>query len=300
MSRGGSPFHVELAERIARLIREEGVDVGGHLNEKRLAESLGVSRTPVRAALAHLAERGFVHHRPRRGFELVLPPPLPAAAATPEGEHPGNDSLIARIAGDRREGVLPERVSELDLMGLYGVSRAAVKAALARLAEVGMVERRLGYRWTFNADAYDEAVRLDSFRFRILVEPSAILEPGFAVSPAWASDMVARHNEFLESRWSPAASVAFFEMNAEFHEGLVKASGNRFFHESVQRINRLRRLSNYDWRHGHERVVVSCQEHLQILTWLQVGDVGVAALLLRQHLEQARLMRSRLELVKPG
>ncbi len=41
-------------------------------------------------------------------------------------------------------------------------------------------------------------------------------------------------------------------MNAAFHEGLVKASGNRFFFESIRRMNRLRRLSNYDWKHGRD------------------------------------------------
>jgi DNA-binding GntR family transcriptional regulator len=291
VSRDGIPFHVELARRIARLIREEGIEVGERLNEKRLADLLGVSRTPVRAALAHLAQGGFVDHQQRRGFELVSMPP----AQILESEPSRDDSLIARIASDRREGILPDQVSEQDLMRVYQVTRAIVKMALTRLAEVGVVERKLGYRWTFNDDAYDAEARLDIFRFRILVEPSAILEPGYDLPVEWGREMVVRHNEFLEARWTPATSVAFFEMNAAFHEGVVKASGNRFFHESVQRLNRLRRLSNYDWKHGRERVDASCREHLQILEWLLAGDVGVAALLMRQHLEQARRVRSRLQ-----
>jgi DNA-binding GntR family transcriptional regulator len=219
-------------------------------------------------------------------------PPVQALTS----ERARDDTLIARIAGDRREGVLPDQVSEQDLMRVYQATRAVVKVALARLAEVGVVERKLGYRWAFNDDVYDESARLDSFRFRILVEPSAILEPGYALSPEWAGEMVVRHNEFLEARWTQAASAAFFEMNAAFHEGVVKASGNRFFHEAIQRLNRLRRLSNYDWKHGRERVDASCREHLQILEWLQAGDVGVAALLMRQHLAQASLVRSRFEI----
>ncbi len=50
-------------------------------------------------------------------------------------------------------------------------------------------------------------------------------------------------------------------------------------------MNRLRRLNNYDWKHGADRVSVSCREHLRILDLLKEGNVGNAALLMRQHLE---------------
>lgn len=40
---------------------------GNHLPEESLSESLGVSRTPVRAALRRLAEEGLVTVEPRRG-----------------------------------------------------------------------------------------------------------------------------------------------------------------------------------------------------------------------------------------
>lgn len=142
-------------------------------------------------------------------------------------------------------------------------------------------------------NARTAADRLDSFRFRLLVEPSAILEPGYELPLDWAGEMAARHHAFLLTRWTRAASAAFFEMDAAFHEGIAKASGNRFFHEAIARLNRLRRLSSPEWNPARERVRASCQEHLQILGWLQAGDVGVAALLMRQHLEQARLVRSR-------
>src|SRR3546814_17878518 len=60
--------------------------------------------------------------------------------------------------------------------------------------------------------------------------------------------------------------------------GLAVASGNRYFANAIQQQNRLRRFSNYDWVYGHERVVVSCSEHLEILDRLEAGerDLGAA------------------------
>src|SRR5690349_6956176 len=41
------------------------------LDEKRLAADLGVSRTPVREALARLEHEGLVRIRPRRGVDIL-------------------------------------------------------------------------------------------------------------------------------------------------------------------------------------------------------------------------------------
>ena len=283
-----SSLHVELADRIARLLHEEGVQPGTRLNEKRLSEQLGVSRTPVRAALEHLASQGFALRRANIGVELLSLPPLPPPEIDTQG-----DELLARIAADRRSGRLADQVAEQDLMVAYGLTRAAVKEALGRLAELGVVERKLGYRWKFFDNAYAQA-QPESYRFRLRhrAAPAAILEPNFTLPPGWIEQMRAQHEAFLNIKWTASAGVAFFEMNASFHQGLAKASGTRFFFEALQKLKRLRRLSNYDWKHGRERVSVSCQEHLKILSFLEIGDVGNAAMFMRQHLELASRTRN--------
>jgi len=81
--------------------------------------------------------------------------------------------------------------------------------------------------------------------------------------------------------------VALFELNAEFHEGLAAASGNRFFAMAIHQQNRLRRFVNVHWTYGAERVQVNCREHLEILARLQNGESEVAAALMRRHLELA-------------
>ena len=91
--------------------------------------------------------------------------------------------------------------------------------------------------------------------------------------------------------WSDTASIALYEMNAAFHEGLAAASGNRYFLVGVQQQNRLRRFGNYDWTFGHERVIVNCREHLAILDQLEAGQNEAAAALLRRHLEGAQKLK---------
>lgn len=60
------------SQLIVRLLREgilEGEYSGGtHMNEIELAAALGVSRTPIRAALSILAAEGLLHYTPNSGF----------------------------------------------------------------------------------------------------------------------------------------------------------------------------------------------------------------------------------------
>lgn len=282
-------LQVELADRISALIHEHDIAPGTRLNENRLAELLGVSRTPVRAALQRLERRGFVTRERHRGVELVARPPKPKAPAAVSAD---DDALLVRIARDRQRGKLADDVSEKELMDRYGLSRITLRETLERLAELGVVERKLGYGWRFATGAWDAAARDESYRFRLTIEPAAIREPGYTLAPEWIRGMRERHRAFLSAPWTEASSIAFFEMNAQFHEGVAAGSGNRYFVMAIQRQNRLRRLSNYDWKHGRERVEVNCREHLEMLDRLEAGDIELAAVLMHRHLAVASRLRS--------
>lgn len=282
-----TPLQRDLVARIVEMIHADDLGSGDRLNESRLAERLGVSRTPVRMALQHLAGLGFVTRQPNRGIVLSARPPRSEASEPVTAE----DDLIVLIARDRSEGHLAEHISETELMRRYEFGRQTVRRALDRLLDLDVVARRAGYGWRFSSAPWDVAARQESYRFRIVVETAAILEPGFALAGGWADDMEMRHEAALRQPWGPASSVAFFEMNAAFHAGLAAASGNRYVLSAVERQNRLRRLSNYHWARGFERVETNCREHLEILARLRAGEVEVAAVLMRRHLEHASRLR---------
>jgi len=66
----------ELAAAIADDILRGRLASGLRLDEQELAARFGVSRTPVREALWHLAATGLVEHRPRRGAIVAVISPL--------------------------------------------------------------------------------------------------------------------------------------------------------------------------------------------------------------------------------
>jgi DNA-binding GntR family transcriptional regulator len=276
----------DLARQVRDIIRADGLAPGAPILLQPLAKRLGVSRTPLRAALALLDEHGVVTAAP--GGTAVRDPEasLDGADATDLV-----DALVVAIARDRIAGHLPEAVMTADLKRRYGAAHGTLSRALAHLVEIGLVEPRKGFGWRFVAGFASEEDRAASYRFRLVVEPAALAEPGYALDPAWIADMTARHEEVLRKPWRDALAVGFFEMNAAFHTGLVAGSGNRHFVQATEQQARLRRLINYNWGLGEERVRVSAREHLSILEAVSAGDPKAASERLMAHLQGTSALR---------
>ncbi|MBA4223982.1 MAG: GntR family transcriptional regulator [Methylobacterium sp.] len=278
----------EIAERILRMVREDGLEAGAWLNENSAARRLNVSRTPVRAAIDHLARQGLVRRHPNKGVELLS---APEASADPNASADATELAMVRVAQDRHGGRLPDEISELELMRRYELGRPEVQRLMARLADLDMVERKRGYGWRFLHEPRDQSAHDERYRFRLLIEPMVFLEPGFSLDQGWIDEMRTRHELTLSQPWKESSAIGFYEMNADFHEGLAAASGNRFIHSAIRRQNQMRRLSNYDWTYGYERVVVNSREHLQMLATIEAGDLQLASALMRSHLQRAMQLR---------
>lgn len=284
MSEASTPLQQDLMRRIVEVIHEDELQPGARLRQNQLAERLRVSRTPVRMALELLEAQGILQHEPNRGMTLVMVPPLVEVAQAA----PADEELLVAVARLRREGKLSDQFAELELMRLTGRERTMVRQTLIKLEDLGVLQRRQGYGWQFTSPVRDLRARAESYNFRMLIECAAILTPEFSLSGDWIASMRKRHEVMLASLWTEASSVALFEMNADFHLGISAASGNRYIAEAMNRQNQLRRLSNYNWQHGPERVITTCREHLEILDRLEHGENEVAAALMRKHLAGAR------------
>lgn len=278
-----SKLQSALMARIVGLMRSRRMEAGDRLTEFGLAREFRVSRTPVRVALAQLTRQGILEAQPRRGFVLrESAAAIPEIAAPDTGEE--EKRLFLAVARDRVSGALPDHVSEADLLRRYHVPRPLLVRALAQMVEIGLVERNSGYGWHFLPAINTAKAHAESYRFRILIEPAALLEPDFALDPAWAHRIRERHQAVLNAPWERTASIGFYEMNAEFHDQLAASSGNRFLHTAVQQQNRLRRFINYDWQYSEDRAFATCREHIAILDRLEEGDREMAALLMKRHL----------------
>ncbi len=63
-----SSIREQVHDELLRMLFEGRLTVGANIDERALAEELGVSRTPIREALLRMGEHGLVENRPRRGF----------------------------------------------------------------------------------------------------------------------------------------------------------------------------------------------------------------------------------------
>lgn len=72
-SRQRGSLALRVAEHLRRAILNGELELGDALSEDKLATTLGVSRSPVRFALAALEQQGLIDVRPQRGSFVFLP-----------------------------------------------------------------------------------------------------------------------------------------------------------------------------------------------------------------------------------
>lgn len=282
-----SPLQLDLARQIVGMIRDGSVHRGEHLTEEALAQHFGVSRSPVRAALRLLDERGLVEIRANSGVFVSNDAPERALAEFGT-ESMSESDLYRSIIADRANDGLGETLSESELMSRYGVTRRPVMRVLLRMNREGLVERRKGRGWQFLPMLDSDAAKMESYRIRLVLECAALREPTFAVVPEELRRMRDAHENFLKLSADAQTPAAFFEISASFHEALGQFSGNRFFREVITKQSKLRRFEEFaSYNRGVERLSDGAREHLEIIQALETGDVEWAEALLRRHLTVA-------------
>mgnify|MGYP005844334537 CR=1 FL=1 len=277
-----------LAARIVAHARAERLRSGDRVRESRLAKTFSVSRTPVRAALDHLAELGFVEHVAQRGYLLKSD-----ASALPDlheaDDRPAATDIYKALIEGYFRGDLPERVSEAALARRLKADRAPLQEALARLSVEGIIRPNPGYGWQFEPLLRTREADEESYRFRLMVEPAAIREPTFRADPdALSKERDAQMALIHRVRSGRVPGIdEVFDINARFHELLADFSGNRFVRQTIEQQSRLRRLLEYRNFDDPERAVRSGSEHVEIIDALLAGRRAAAANLMHRHIASA-------------
>jgi DNA-binding GntR family transcriptional regulator len=282
MARGLSE---QLAASIETWLAEEQVPAGTPLPERAVGERFRVSRSPVREALQLLAQRQVIAQRPEGGYAVsarVLTPP--ALALPPAGE---DEPIYLKIAEDRLEGRLPDRLTENELMRRYELTRARLAAVLRRITHEGWIERLPGNGWQFLPTLTSGAAYDQGYRLRILLEPAAILEPTWSLDEAALRKCRAEQQALVDGAAEWASPVQLFDANSRLHETIAGFSGNVFMADALKRVNRLRRLMEYRKAVDRTATARRCKEHLVLIDLLLSGQRETAADFMRLHLRDA-------------
>jgi DNA-binding GntR family transcriptional regulator len=249
-----------------------------------------VSRSPVRKALQYLESSGVVLSEPNKGFQV-------ARRATELGEFEVttdtalDEDLYLRIANDRIQGLIGPEVTEADLMARCHCTRAQVQRVLNRMAREGMVERKPGRGWWFRPLLSDTQSHRESYRFRMVIEPAAILEPGYRVDLVELDKCKREQSELLEGGIERCTASELFRAGVHFHETVVAGANNRFLLDSLRAVNQMRRVVEYGTRLDRSRLHRQCEEHLMLIELLRQGERMEASQFLRQHLNAARITK---------
>lgn len=309
---GASPRLHERAERIlAQDIASGRLAAGTRLLESHVAERFGISRAPVRQALAALATAGLVARGDGRGYVVL---PGAGAATAPVAEPPA--WALSRTSSPSLDPAEPEapleaaatweriyhtvetaivsrtpfgswRVVESELARAYDVSRTVARDVIARLNQRGIVRKDPRGRWIAPGLTPDHVG--DLYEMRWVVEPAALINAYPAMPPA-AIRTAHANIEAAIARGRDLDGAALDRLEYELHGDLLGHCRNRSMIEAMRSYQSLLVAHSFLYAlmpqiYGVEPFLV---EHRAVLERLEAGDAAAAAVALREHLEVSR------------
>ncbi|APD08311.1 MULTISPECIES: GntR family transcriptional regulator [Thermus] len=204
---------------------------------------------------------------------------MPAADKTTEVQQAYHLLREAILTGELLPG---QRLVEKDLSERFGLGRAAIRTALAKLEQDGLVESA-PYRGAWvRAISEEEAVEV--LEARMALECLAARYAARRATP----EEVARLREILaemRERFAQGDLLGMSELNAAFHRTLVEASR----HQTAKRL--IEALRAQGVRHQYRTVLVpgrsqrSLEEHARILEAVAARNEEGAERAMREHLE---------------
>lgn len=176
-----------------------------------------------------------------------------------------------------------QRLVEVDLAGMLGVSRQPIREALQHLNNVGWVDLRPGFGAIVHVPSEDEVDQLLTARAAIESE---------------SARLAARHStrerveELREVCRIGAAHVDAGEfdeavrMNAVLHGSVTAMSGNKFLIQFASQVDQ--RVRWYYTPIAQVRGQASWREHARLVEAISDGDEDRAAQIMREHTELTR------------
>ena len=271
---------------------EVGADLG---SETRLARTLGVSRTTVRAVLSALHDAGVVTVSGAR--KVVCRHPA-AADFFPDVETESARGIAEKkfmtwiLHGDCHPG---QQVNGLDLARQFGVSTSTIREYLNHFSRFGLIERRPNSSWVFRGFTEEFALELCEVREMLeLRSAQKFAEPGIADATWEKLETIERQHVELLAKIDRRFKD-FSELDERFHRLINDISRNRFFADFYDIISMIFHY-HYQWSKADEkeRNIIAIEEHLAYIAALKSRDRAAIVAASQAHMRTARatLLRS--------
>jgi|AraplaMF_Col_mMF_1032025.scaffolds.fasta_scaffold00054_27 DNA-binding GntR family transcriptional regulator len=264
-------------------------------SEARLADSLNVSRTTVRKALAEAEKRGLAVRagsRLRTGQRPAKKDYFPSEDTVATSDRVEQKFLEWILRGDRKPD---QQINGLELARDFNVSTIAIRDYLNRFTRFGLVEKRANSGWIIRGFTREFALELFDVRELFEIRSAQAFARQPIDAPAWKAlgRLEQEHRALLaeiKTRYQD-----FSNLDERFHRLINDASKNRFiedFHDVISLIFHY----HYQWNKADERErnAVAIAEHLDYIKALQTRDPQRIEATCRKHLASARetLLRS--------
>ena len=200
-------LYEEVAELLRQRIFSRELEPGSWIDELKLAEEYGISRTPLREALKVLAAEGLVTMKVRRG-----------AYVTEVSEKDLADvyHLLALLESDAT-GVVAERATDSDLAELKAL-HAELEAALGQRDRFFAINERFHMRLLELADnRWREQMVADLRKVMKLNRHNSLLKSGRI------DESLAEHRAVMAALLARDAALTRQRMQAHFQNGLEAA-----------------------------------------------------------------------------
>ena len=289
-------LYQRVVEILSGQIQGGQLSPGARLQESGVAALFGISRAPVRQALAELERCGLIEKAAGRGYRVRA---VKRGKHLPVADGAGADLRLVsassweRIYGEVESEIVARiafgawRVNEAVLARHYHVSRTVARDVVGRLQQRGVVRKDDRSRWYAPALTPDHVEEL--YEMRGLLEPVALVKAAPHVSPEFIEAM--RVN--LEDAIANARSIGgatLDRLETELHVALLGHCGNQTLmqaitlHQSLLIAHRFL----YLWAPRLFETEPFLPEHLEIIDWLGAGESEKAAKTLGRHLRDSR------------
>ena len=213
-------------------------------------------------------------------MSLMTPVEAPASLTDQALDALRRDILSTRLAPG-------EALSEATTAQRLGLGKAPVRAALARLAEEGLVQALPRRGWVVSLVTIRDIHEV--FDLRLLLEPEAARRAAGRVDAEALRRLDAVCAEGYRPE-DPGSAAAFLAANRAFHVAVAELSGNTRLARQVGRLlDESTRMLVLGLRR-RDRSGEMAHEHLALIEALALGRAEAAAALMHEQVAESRAM----------